>query len=91
MQALMFPSCFRKRYFAETDISRAGEGTMQQTLKCLSIRQPWAWLITHPQIVSVCHLPIKDIENREWASGYRGYLLIHTGAALDTDLFSPNG
>ena len=64
---------------------------MQQTLKCLSIRQPWAWLITHPEIVRACHLPIKDIENREWTSGYRGYLLIHTGAALDTDLFSPTG
>jgi hypothetical protein len=82
-----FTSYLRKRAFPES------EGFMQQTetFKCLSIRQPWAWLITHPEIVRACHLPIKDIENREWTTPYRGYLLIHTGATLDTDLFGPTG
>jgi hypothetical protein len=37
-------------------------------MKCISIRQPWAWLIIHAG---------KDIENRDWVCGYRGPLLIH--------------
>jgi hypothetical protein len=34
----------------------------------LSVRQPYAWLLVHG---------IKDIENRTWATRYRGPLLIH--------------
>lgn len=37
-------------------------------MRTLSIRQPWAWLIVHGH---------KDVENREWATDYRGPLLIH--------------
>lgn len=37
-------------------------------MKALSIRQPWAWLII---------AGIKPIENRKWATPYRGPLLIH--------------
>ncbi len=37
-------------------------------MKCLSVRQPWAWLIVHGY---------KDIENRSWKTKYRGRLLIH--------------
>jgi hypothetical protein len=37
-------------------------------MKILSIRQPWATLIVRG---------IKDIENRSWATRYRGPLLIH--------------
>jgi hypothetical protein len=36
-------------------------------LKAISIQQPWAWLIVNG---------IKDIENRTWATRYRGPLLI---------------
>ena len=32
-------------------------------MKCLSIRQPWAWAIIHAG---------KDIENRCWPTSYRG-------------------
>jgi len=32
---------------------------MKTPVMCLSIRQPWAWLITHGH---------KDIENRTWGS-----------------------
>jgi hypothetical protein len=42
-------------------------------MKALSIRQPWAWLIVAGH---------KDIENRSWATNYRGPLLIHAGRAL---------
>ena len=37
-------------------------------MKCLSVRQPWAWLIVNGY---------KDIENRSWDTKYRGRILIH--------------
>lgn len=40
-------------------------------MKALSIRQPWAWLVTHGW---------KNIENRERRFSHRGPLLIHAGA-----------
>jgi hypothetical protein len=45
-------------------------------MKALSIRQPWAWLIVHGH---------KDVENRTWATNYRGPLLVHAGLTLDPD------
>lgn len=39
----------------------------------LSIRQPWAWLIVNGH---------KPIENRTWACGYRGPLLIHASKTV---------
>jgi hypothetical protein len=58
-------------------------------VKCLSIRQPWAWLICHPQALQECAIPIKNLENREWTSGYRGPLYIQAGTAVDGSLFDP--
>lgn len=46
-------------------------------MKALSIRQPWAQLIVQG---------IKDIENRQWSTSYRGELLIHASKAVDLDL-----
>lgn len=43
-------------------------------MKCLSIRQPWAWAILHGG---------KDIENRNWTTHYRGPLAIHAGKQFD--------
>lgn len=43
------------------------------TLPCLSIRQPWAWLIVHGY---------KDIENREWSTKVRGRILIHASKTM---------
>lgn len=43
-------------------------------MKALSIRQPWAWLIT-------CGL--KDIENRPWPTRFRGEFLVHAGMTFD--------
>lgn len=40
---------------------------------CLSIRQPWAWLIING---------FKDIENREWATNFRGPFLIHAAKTM---------
>lgn len=46
--------------------------------KALSIRQPWAWLIVHG---------IKDVENRNWKTNYRGPLLIHAGQIIDMSAY----
>lgn len=45
-------------------------------VKCLSIKQPFAWLIVNGY---------KDIENRTWKSNYRGELFIHAGKTFDSD------
>ena len=44
-------------------------------MKCLTVRQPWAWLIIHGG---------KDIENRTWRTHYTGPLLIHAAATRPT-------
>lgn len=40
---------------------------------CLSIRQPWAWLVVHGW---------KNIENRTWSTSIRGPTLVHAGQRL---------
>ena len=46
-------------------------------MKALSIRQPWAWLIVQG---------IKDIENREWHTNFRGKIYIHAGKTTDASV-----
>lgn len=41
--------------------------------KALSIRQPWAWLVVNGH---------KDIENRTWATRFRGPVLIHAAKGM---------
>ena len=49
------------------------EGTRPTGLKALSIRQPWAWLITHGH---------KDVENRDWPTKFRGEFLVHASSRM---------
>lgn len=42
-------------------------------MKALSIRQPWAWCILHGK---------KPVENRTWATSYRGPILIHAAKGM---------
>lgn len=42
-------------------------------MRCLSIRQPWAWCIIHAG---------KDIENRDWPTRVRGRVLIHASKGM---------
>jgi hypothetical protein len=42
-------------------------------MKCISIRQPWAWLIIHGG---------KDIENRDWPTKVRGRVLVHASKGM---------
>lgn len=39
-------------------------------MKALSVRAPWWWFILHGG---------KDIENRDWATGFRGTVYLHAG------------
>jgi hypothetical protein len=66
------------RQKADIDVVRFGQEKSTDTLKCLSIKQPWAWLIANG---------LKDIENRDWTTNHRGPLLIHAGKAVDKDCF----
>ena len=43
---------------------------------CLSVRQPWAWLIVNGY---------KDIENRTWSTKVRGRILIHASKSMTAD------
>jgi len=45
----------------------------------LSVQQPWAWLIVHGW---------KDVENRVWATGFRGRFLVHAGINVDHDAYA---
>jgi len=49
-------------------------------MKCLSVREPWAWLMTGAPLEIR-----KDVENRTWFDKYRGPLLIHAGRRFDYD------
>lgn len=58
-------------------------------MRTLSIRQPWCWLITRPDLTTpearaaaLAADRIKPVENRDWATGYRGDFLIHAGASI---------
>ena len=46
------------------------------SLLCLSVRQPWAWLIVNGW---------KNVENREWPTSVRGRILIHAGKTMTKD------
>ena len=54
-------------------------------VKCLSIRQCWAWIITHPEVLRICGIEPKMLENREWTTHYRGPILLHAGVKVDSD------
>lgn len=47
-----------------------------KTMKCLSVRQPWAWCLANGQ---------KPVENRTWKTNYRGPLAIHAAQRFDYD------
>lgn len=58
-------------------------------MRIISIRQPWASLIvTGGTNVQTGVAALKDVENRTWATAYRGPVLIH--ASLRPDAITPN-
>lgn len=57
------------------------------TLPCISIMQPWAWIIMHGNLLQARGIPPKTIENRSWTTDYRGRLLLRAGS-FDSEFFS---
>ncbi|HXC41465.1 MAG TPA: ASCH domain-containing protein [Burkholderiales bacterium] len=70
----------------------------------ISIRQPWAWLIIRPDVTDPEERrrlyqtgQIKDIENRDWRTTYRGRVLVHASKGMtrgeyeDCNHFAPSG
>jgi hypothetical protein len=53
------------------------------TFKALSIRQPYAAMLAHPEWFEMAHVPAKRIENRDWSTHHRGPLLLHAGKQFD--------
>lgn len=58
-------------------------------MRTLSIRQPWAWLITRPDLVdseerarALASGLLKTIENRDWSTDFRGRFLIHASQRM---------
>ncbi len=49
------------------------------SVKILSIRQPWAWLIVNGW---------KNIENRDWPTKYRGKFLVHASKGMTLSEYS---
>jgi hypothetical protein len=46
------------------------------TVRALTLQRPWGWAIMRLS---------KDVENRSWATNFRGPLLIHQGKQADPD------
>lgn len=61
-------------------------------MKAISIRQPWLWCITRPDIsiprrtLLLPHV-LKDIENRDWFCSYVGPLLLHAAQKVDLEAY----
>ncbi|WP_061235881.1 hypothetical protein [Leptospira weilii] len=59
-------------------------------MKALSIQQPWAWLIIRPDLpdpkyraIAWNNKEIKDVENRNRKTNFRGRFLIHASQKFD--------
>lgn len=52
-------------------------------MKCLTIKQPWAWLIFNDSGIK----GFKDVENRTWATKIRGEIAIHTSKKVDLETY----
>src|SRR5215831_9447735 len=66
------PRLWRTRGSCSAHVGDSQDGV--GLVKILSIRQPWAYLITRSS---------KDIENRSWPTKYRGPFLIHASLRVD--------
>lgn len=45
-------------------------------MRVLSLQQPWAWLVVNGH---------KDVENRTWATSYRGIVAIHASLRVSAE------
>ena len=45
--------------------------------KALTLHSPWAWAIVNG---------VKTVENRDWATSYRGTIFVHAGQSFESDM-----
>lgn len=53
---------------------------------CISIKQPWCWVIMHPELLQAADVPPKDLENRGWFPECPVDVVIRAGG-FDTGFF----
>ena len=70
------------------DIVQSDALVVPNTIKMLSIRQLYASWLANPQWFRDAGLPVKCIENRKWTTSYRGLLLLHASATIETEALS---
>jgi hypothetical protein len=60
-----------------------------KNIPALSIRQPWAWFITRPDLTDpvVRRRECKNVENRDWQTSFRGRVLIHASKTFTEKAF----
>ena len=60
-----------------------------KNIPALSIRQPWAWLITRPDLTDAVarERECKNVENRDWKTEFRGRVLIHASKTFTEKAF----
>ena len=61
-----------------TDTPMTQDDDDNRHLKALSINNPWGWSIA---------AGLKDIENRDWHTKFRGEFLIHVGLKIDKSAY----
>jgi hypothetical protein len=92
-----FCECHRRRVQAEfeeilrvslLDIPYVVEDTPEPgMMNCLSIKQPWASIITRAHLFRALDQIPKEVECRTWMTPWRGRIAIHAGTTFDTGLF----
>jgi hypothetical protein len=63
-------------------------GAMNESIKCLSIRQPYASWLCHPGLFTQAGREPKTIENRDWNTRFRGDFLIHASRTFEENAFA---
>src|SRR5579859_1542957 len=74
-----------KQAMPEVEIVSPENASSVDTIKCLSVRQPFADWLVHPQRFLDAGLPPKRIENRDWTTSFRGPVLIHASKTFEDE------
>ncbi len=74
-ESLYQKSSYRSQNAVENNSEIVLNSNEKTSIKCLTLKQPWAWAIFNLG---------KNIENRGWKIDYRGLLYIHSGLNYDS-------
>jgi len=89
----LYETCHRKvvidellKYMPDVEVIQPGFYIPAGMMPCISIMQPWAWVIMNGNLLEANDIPRKLVENRSWTTEYKGKLLLRSGN-YDTDFF----